>query len=101
MKAPYLLSGAISTEGLTVIAAAAVALRCVNGSAEQLSAIVLLVGGLARFGLRRIDRPAAPMISIRTPGGEGHQILGPSALTRDHAAIQRTLDLHNGTEAGP
>ncbi|MCY4594194.1 MAG: HupE/UreJ family protein [Bryobacterales bacterium] len=55
MKAPYFLSGAISTEGLIVTAAGAIRLRCVNGRAEQLAAILLLVGGLAWFGLRLID----------------------------------------------
>lgn len=55
MKAPYFLSGAISTEGLIVTAAGAIRLRWVNGRAEQLSATLLLVGGLAWFGLRLID----------------------------------------------
>ena len=44
MKAPYFLSGAISTEGLTVIADGAVGLRCVNGTAERLSEILSVVG---------------------------------------------------------
>ena len=55
MKAPYFLSGAISTEGLIVTAAAALRLRLVSGRAEQLAAILLLVGGLGWFSLRLID----------------------------------------------
>ena len=55
MQAPYFLSGAISTEGLIVTAAGAIRLRWVNGRAEQLCAILMLVGGLAWFGLRLID----------------------------------------------
>ncbi len=55
MKAPYFLSGAISTEGLIVTAAGALRLRFVSGRSEQLVAILLLVGGLAWFGLRLID----------------------------------------------
>ena len=55
MKAPYFLSGAISTEALIVTAAGAIRLRVVTRRAEQLTAILLLVVGLAWFGLRLID----------------------------------------------
>lgn len=55
MKAPYFLSGAISTEGLIVTAAGALRLRFAGRRVEQLAAILLLVGGLAWFGLRLID----------------------------------------------
>ena len=55
MKAPYFLSGAISTEALIVTAAGAVRLRLVSRRPEQLAAILLLVVGLAWFGLRLID----------------------------------------------
>ena len=55
MKAPYFLSGAISTEGLIVSAAATLRLRYASRRVEQLAAILLLVAGLAWFGLRLID----------------------------------------------
>ena len=55
MKAPYFLPGAISTEALIVTAAGAIRLTVVSRRAEQLAGILLLVVGLAWFGLRLID----------------------------------------------
>lgn len=55
MHAEYFLPGAFASEALLASALAGLRLRFVAGRAEQLVAILLLVGGLGWFGLRLIE----------------------------------------------
>ncbi len=55
MNAEYFLPGALASEALLAAALIGLRLRFVRGRFEQLAGILLLVGGLAWFGLRLIE----------------------------------------------